>query len=537
MSNDSSSVNGAVGARAKTNPKVSVGAYWQLLIVLVGAFMDLLDTTVVNVGIPNMESSLGVSTDQIQWVVTAYLLTLGILIPLTSWMIDKFGVKQLFIFSVLIFSIGSATCGLAWNLQTIILFRVIQGIGGGFMMPVVISVLYRLFPAQQRDLPMGIFGLVIASAPAFGPLVGGYLIQWESWRLIFFINVPIGLLTAGLAWFWLTPFDHALKSKLDILGFTFSTVGFFCLLYAFSEVYSHGWHSPNVVLPLLIGLISLSVMVVVELRVGHPMIELRILRDIPYTLSLAVVGVIYVALFIGIFILPLYLQNVRNYSVLQVGMFMTPGALAAAVAMLISGALQAKWGTRTFAVPGLCVLLIADYILSGLQVDTPARTLQILFVLRSAGMGFTIMPMIKVGLDRMPESLSDQSIAISNMSRQVVSSLGMAVLASYMLVRARLHYAHIRWSLTPSTPHGLQFVQYQRHFEQLGYSVDKAHQLAVQTLYNILQMRTFTLGVEDTFFLNAMLVAVVLVVTCFFSTKRPFSGKVGMRSGYQGDRR
>ncbi|MCF8563457.1 DHA2 family efflux MFS transporter permease subunit [Alicyclobacillus tolerans] len=501
----------------------AVGAYWQLLIVLIGAFMDLLDTTVVNVGIPDIESSLGASTDQIQWVITAYLLTLGVLIPLTSWLIDRFGAKNLFVFSVFVFSIGSALCGFSWNLASMISFRVLQAVGGGFMMPVVISILYRLFPANQRNLPMGIFGLVIAAAPAFGPLLGGYLVAIESWRLIFFINVPVGLAATFLSLWLLSPFDHAVKSKLDIWGFVWSTIGFFCLLYAFSEVYSYGWSSPIVKVPLIIGCTSLLFMVWIELNNNQPLIELRVLTDTPYLLSLIIVGVIYVALFIGIFILPLYLQNVRNYSVMQVGEFMTPGAVGAAVAMLLSGAVQSKVGTRTFALPGLLMLAIADYLLSGLQVDTPARTLQTLFVIRSIGMGFTIMPIMKVGLDRVPEFLSDQSIAISNMSRQVVSSLGMAVLASYMLTRARYHYAKLRWTVTPGSPYGLQFLQYQTHFEQLGYSASMAHLFAVQTLYNALQSRTFTMGVDDTFFVDALLAIVVAVLTMFFSTTSVFS--------------
>lgn len=501
----------------------NVGAYWQLLIVLVGAFMDLLDTTVVNVAIPDMESVLGASTDQIQWVVTAYLLTLGVLIPLTSWLIDKFGAKNLFVFSVFVFSAGSALCGLAWNLPTIIFFRVLQAIGGGFMMPVVVSILYRLFPANQRDLPMGIFGVVIAAAPAFGPLLGGYLIEKESWRLIFFINVPIGLAAGLFSILLLTPFNHAVHSKLDVSGFLLSTVGFFSLLYGFSEVYSHGWKSSVVITPIVLGAISLIIMTVVELRIEQPMIQLRVLTDKPYTLSLAIVSVIYVALFIGIFIVPLYLQNVRNYSALQVGMFMTPGAIGAALAMLVSGALQTKLGSRTFALPGLLMLAAADYLLSRIQVDTPELKLQLLFILRSVGMGFTIMPIMKAGLDRVPEAIADQSIAISNTTRQVVSSLGMAVLVSYMLTRARFHYTQLRWRITPTSPQGLQLTQYQAHFEQLGYSLTTAHQLAIQTLYNTLQARAFTLGVQDTFFLDAVLAIIVSVVTVFFSTKKPFS--------------
>ncbi len=501
---------------------IAVNRYVQLLIVLMSAFMDLMDTTVVNVAIPTMESSLNADTNGIEWVITAYLLTLGVLIPITGWLTDRFGSKILFVSSTFIFTVGSSLCGLAWNLPSMVIFRIIQGIGGGFLMPVVMSILYQLFSEKERDIPMGIFGVVIATAPAIGPFIGGYFIYAMNWRLIFYINVPIGIIATILSMLMLQNFPHYAKDKLDIWGFIFSTVGFFSLLDGFSNVTDHGWHSRPVEIPLAIGIITLIIFVIIELKVKNPMIKLEIMKDFAFSLSLVIVGVIYVALFIGIFILPLYLQDIRGYSAMQVGIFMTPAYLASAVAMMIGGSLSKKYGARTFAILGLVLLVYADYSLSTLQVFSNFGYIQFLYVVRNVGMSFAIMPIMKAGLDRIPERMSNQAIALSNMARQVVSALGMAVLTSYMLTQTTAHFEVLRNDLIWNSPKGMEVSQSYLAFKLMGFSDAKAHELAFQFLGYVVQKLSFTRGVADTFFVSEIIELIMIVFVIFFKADAPY---------------
>src|SRR4051812_34069134 len=218
----------------------------QMTIIILGVFMAILDTSVVNVAIPKMETALNASTDQIQWVVTGYMLVLGMLIPISGWLTDKFGAKKLFLFSLATFTIGSALCGLAWNLETIIIFRIVQALGGALMQPVAMSMIFRMYPPERRGTVMGIFGIAMMAAPAFGPALSGYLVEYWSWRYIFYINVPIGIAAVILGTLMMHEFPHESKGKFDLLGFIFSTVGFGSLLYGFNEISSKGWSSSEV---------------------------------------------------------------------------------------------------------------------------------------------------------------------------------------------------------------------------------------------------------------------------------------------------
>src|SRR5579875_3033048 len=258
----------------------------QMIIIILGVFMAILDTSIVNVAIPTMENELNATTDQIQWVLTAYMLTLGVLIPISGWLTDKFGARNLFLFALAVFTIGSALCGMSWNLSSIIFFRIIQGIGGAFMQPVAMSMIYRIFPPDRRGMIMGLFGIAMIVAPAIGPALSGYFVDYASWRLIFYINVPIGIVAILLGYFSLHHFPHESKGKLDIWGLAFSTIGFFSVLYGFNNVAAHGWASTTVVVSLVIGIVFLILFIIAELTVKDPMLNLSVLNNYMFSMSL-----------------------------------------------------------------------------------------------------------------------------------------------------------------------------------------------------------------------------------------------------------
>lgn len=494
--------------------------YLQVFIIILGVFMAVLDMSVVNVAIPNMEAELGATTDQIQWVLTGYMLTMGVLIPISGWMTEKVGPKKLFLFSLMMFTIGSVLCGMAWNLNSIIFFRIVQAIGGGFMMPVSMAMIFRIFPPNRRGMVMGLFGIAIMAAPAFGPALSGYLVEYASWRLIFYVNVPIGILGIILGMVFMHEFPHEAKGKLDIWGFTLSTVGFFCLLYGINNVTSHGWSSVLVEGFISIGVISLVALIFVELRVENPVIDLRVLNNYMFSMSLLITSIINTALFVGIFLLPLYLQNIMGFSALRTGLFMTPAALASAVVMPISGRLFDRIGARPLGLLGLGIITIATYGFTGLTMQSSGGHIQWLYILRSIGMGMTMMPIMTAGMNTLPVRLTSQGTAMSNTVRQVASSLGTAVLTSYMTTKSKIHAVDLSRGITPFTDQGHKLLNMQHMLQALGTPPALAHREAVLLVYGLVQQQSFVQGMDDTFFVATLLTLAAFIAVMFYGSKK-----------------
>ncbi|MCY0887581.1 MAG: DHA2 family efflux MFS transporter permease subunit [Alicyclobacillaceae bacterium] len=505
-----------------------IKAPWlQLAIIILGVFMAILDTSVVNVAIPTMETELSASTAQIQWVLTGYMLVLGVLIPISGWLTDKFGPKRLFLFALFMFTLGSALSGAAWNLDSIIFFRVIQAIGGGFMMPVSMAMVYRIFPPNRRGMVMGILGIAMMAAPAFGPALSGYLVEYSSWRWIFYINVPIGIAGFFLGLAFMHEFSHGTKGKLDVLGFSLSTVGFFLLLYGFNEVPNHGWGSMIVVLCLTIGILSLIALVFVELNVENPVINLAVLKSYMFSMSLVITSIVGIALFSGIFLLPLYLQNVMGFSALKTGLFMTPAALVSAVFMPISGRLMDKIGARPLGIVGLAAVTLATFGFSGLTTVSTQSTIQWLYIARSFGMALTMMPVMTAGMNTVPVQLVSQASAMSNTVRQVSSSLGIAVLTSYMTKQDKIHLYNMASRVTNTSAAGGMLTQMQQMFQAHGMSLLAAKQAAIAMMDGLLQNQAFVGGLNDTFFVSTLLLVVSFVLIFFFGSRKEREIRLG----------
>jgi EmrB/QacA subfamily drug resistance transporter len=494
--------------------------YLQVMIIILGVFMAVLDMGVVNVAIPTMESELNATTNQIQWVLTAYMLVIGVLVPISGWMTDRFGAKKLFLFALGMFTVGSALCGASWSVGSIIAFRIIQALGGGFMMPVSMAMIYRIFPPDRRGMVMGLFGVAIMAAPAFGPALRGYLVEYSSWRLIFYINVPIGIVAFLLGLIFMHEFSHEAKGRLDVMGFILSTVGFFSLLYGFNEVSSHGWHSSEVMTFLIIGMVSIILLIINELLVEHPIIQLRVLKSYMFSMSLIVTSIVNTALFAGIFLLPLYLQNILGLSALRTGLFMTPAALASAVVMPISGRLFDRIGARPLGLIGLFLVTFSTFGFTSLTTSTATGDIQTLYVLRSVGMGMTMMPIMTAGMNTVPQSLVSQGTAMTNTVRQVASSLGTAILTTYFTSRMHVHITNLSWSVNPFSHQGHELNSLQQLLQTSGVPVGSAHQEALALMSGLISKQGFVAGLDDTFWVATILTAIAWVLVIFYASKK-----------------
>jgi EmrB/QacA subfamily drug resistance transporter len=403
-----------------------------LVVLIVGMFMSILDTSIVNVAIPTIQNVFGTTTDKVQWIATSYTLVLGVVVPLSAWLSDRFGVARVYNWALLLFSAGSALCGAAWNLESLVVFRIIQAIPGGILPVVTLSMLYRIVPKEKIGQAMGMYGLGIIVAPAIGPTLGGYLVEYVDWRLIFYINVPVGILGAIAAVIVLPKFASAKARRFDVLGFVTIAGGLFALLLALSEGEDWGWTSYRIIMLLAAAPVLLALFVVVELQVDNPLLDVRVFRYWPFTNSLLLISVLMVGLFAVLFYVPLFLQQAQGLGAFNAGLLLLPQALVMAVLMPIAGRLYDKIGPRWPAVIGLTIVAIGTYLLHNLTLDTSRAEIATLLALRASGMGLAMMPIMTSGVGAVPVMKVGAASAFNNVVQRSAAALGLAVLTALM---------------------------------------------------------------------------------------------------------
>jgi EmrB/QacA subfamily drug resistance transporter len=401
-----------------------------LAVLIVGMFMSVLDISIINVAIPTMQLDFGATTDQIQWVENGYSLALGVVVPVSAWMAAKFGPGRVYNLSLLGFAAGSALCGLAWDLNSIVAFRVLQALPGGVLPVVTLTILYKIVPPEKIGAAMGMYGLGIIVAPAVGPTLGGYLVEYVDWRLIFFINVPVGILGVIAAVMLLPRFGPTPVGRFDLLGFLSVATGLVCLLLALTEGQKWGWTSYSIMILLTVGVLSLALFVVIELEVERPLLNVRVFKHWAFTNSLMLVSVLSIGLFAVLFYIPLLLQQARGLGAFDTGLLLLPQALVMAVIMPTAGLLYDKIGPRWPAAIGLAIVALGTYMLTGVTLESSTEHVVWVLVLRAVGMGLAMMPIMTGGLSAVPPDQVDGASAFNNVVQRTSSALGLAGLTS-----------------------------------------------------------------------------------------------------------
>ena len=410
-----------------------------ILIALIGAFMSILDSSIVNVAISTMMHVFNATAGQIEWVVTVYLLALGIVIPFSGWAGYKFGQKQLYIFALIMFTIGSALCTLSWSVDTLIISRIIQALGGGLLMPSMMTMVKKIVPEGKFGTAMGIVGVALLIAPALGPTIGGYLVEYVGWKWIFTINIPIGIIGVVLAFFFLPVFEKAKVEKLDAGGAATVAVMLFCLLLALSKGGDWGWSSIPIVLLLIVSLVSFCLFLYFELNLKAPLLNLRIFKHRNFTFANITTFVTTVGLFSGIFFIPLYLQNVKGLGALDTGLLMLPGALASGLLMPVVGKLYDRTGPKPLAIFGIISLAVTTFLLHNIDVNTSNTTVAYWMILRGISMSFAAVSAQAASLDSVSKLEVGGASAISNTISRVSGSLGIAALTTILTSRISYH--------------------------------------------------------------------------------------------------
>lgn len=413
----------------KSSAPPAPGNSWALplAVLIIGSFMSVLDSSIVNVAIPKIQLELGTTAESVAWIVTGYSLALGVVVPLSGWLGLRIGQTTLYILCIAGFAGASALCGLAWNISSLIAFRIVQAVPGGILPVITLTLLYQIVPRDRIGAAMGLYGLGVIAAPAIGPTLGGLLVDSIDWRVIFFINVPIGVLGAAAAVAVFPRVRPTTWPRLDMGGFVTAGYGLFALLLAFSEGQDWGWGSVRILSLLGSGIISLALFVVVELEVDNPLIDLRILRNRAYSLTLVLIGITMTALFTGLYFLPLFMQSVQGLTALESGLTLLPSALVMTVLMPVAGRLYDAIGPRIPVVVGLLIIAFGSYLLAGITPTTPRGDLVLWTSARNIGIGLAMMPMMTAGVSALKPELTAAGSAMNNVVQRVVSSVAVAL--------------------------------------------------------------------------------------------------------------
>ena len=488
-----------------------------IVALMLGAFVAILNQTLLNVAIPHIMNDLNVSTSTVQWLSTGYMLTNGVFIPITPFLINKFGTRKLLIGAISAFTIGSVVCATSVGFSMLLIGRIIQAAGAGLLMPLLMTVFLIIFPPEKRGTAMGIMGVVMIFAPAIGPTLSGWLIGHYSWRVLFELVIPIGILDLIIAIMWMKDVTKVSNPVFDTIGFITCTVGLGSLLYGFSEAGNNGWDSKVVVLSLAIGVIFLCLFVWRELTTEAPMIDLRVFKYSIFTLTTLISMIVNMAMFAAMLLLPIYLQNIRGFTALDSGLLMLPGAIIMGIMSPIAGKLFDRFGARPLAVIGLIITVLTTWGFTQLTMQTSYSHLMMLYIFRMFGMSFIMMTVMTEGMNQLPLNLTSYGTAVSNTARTVAGSIGTAFLITVMTNRTAFHLDNYNNIISSANPFiAEKFAQLGQGLASLtGLPTGAGQTLAISTIYGKAAQASTISGINDAFLVATIIASVALVLSLF----------------------
>lgn len=501
---------------------------WQVVAsVVFGTFMVIMDATIVNVALPTLRdvfADSGGGIGQVQWVISGFVLAIGIVTPMAGLLADRFGIKRIYLMSLLGFTVASALCGLAPNLFLLIVFRIVQGLAGGSALPLGTALLFSAFPPEERGLAFGVFGIPLVVAPAVGPVLGGALVEYANWRDIFFVNVPIGLLGVGIGSWLLRESKREGRVPIDYVGALLAILAFGGILYGLSNgapqsgggpgasaTTTGGWGSWQVIASLGVGCACLVIFAIWEyFKRDEALLDVRLFKR-PTFIVANVIGWISVIGFFGAeFLLPLYLQILRGLTPLQTGLLLLPLAISSGVLSPFIGRLQDKIGPRLLVAFGFGLLIVNTWQFSLLSLNESYVYIGLLLALRGVALAFVLQPTLLAALSGIGPVALPRASSLVNASRSIFQSLGVALLATILATTTTNQLS----KFTPPAPSSFPPPP------TYGATVQQALQVAFE--------HAFLKGLSDAYFLTFMVAAAAFVVALFlpgwpFGWKRPAS--------------
>ncbi|HCW9576325.1 DHA2 family efflux MFS transporter permease subunit [Staphylococcus aureus] len=479
-----------------------------LAALLFGMFIAILNQTLLNVALPKINTEFNISASTGQWLMTGFMLVNGILIPITAYLFNKYSYRKLFLVALVLFTIGSLICAISMNFPIMMVGRILQAIGAGVLMPLGSIVIITIYPPEKRGAAMGTMGIAMILAPAIGPTLSGYIVQNYHWNVMFYGMFIIGIIAILVGFVWFKLYQYTTNPKADIPGIIFSTIGFGALLYGFSEAGNKGWGSVEIETMFAIGIIFIILFVIRELRMKAPMLNLEVLKFPTFTLTTIINMVVMLSLYGGMILLPIYLQNLRGFSALDSGLLLLPGSLIMGLLGPFAGKLLDTIGLKPLAIFGIAVMTYATWELTKLNMDTPYMTIMGIYVLRSFGMAFIMMPMVTAAINALPGRLASHGNAFLNTMRQLAGSIGTAILVTVMTTQTTQHLSAFGEELDKTNP------VVQDHMRELA-SQYGGQEGAMKVLLQFVNKLATVEGINDAFIV-ATIFSIIALILCLF---------------------
>ncbi len=490
---------------------------WLITIaVMAGTFMEIIDTTVVNVALPHIAGSLSAGVDEVTWVLTSYLVSNAIVLPITGWLSALFGRKRFLLICLVLFTSTSMMCGAAPNLETLIFFRVFQGLGGGALQPLSQAILLETFPPRERGMAMAIWGIGVVIAPIIGPILGGWITDNWNWRWVFYINLPIGLLSLFMtrAFIFDPEYIRAQRAgRIDYLGLGLLTVGLGALQVLLDKGEREDWFASAFIVRLaLISVVSLGLLIYWELKTKHPVVDLRLFKERTYGAGNTIMFFFGFALYGSVVLLPLYLQLLMGYTATLAGLALGAGGLGSLMIMPIVGRLTTKVDSRLLVGAGLLINCLAVYLMSlySTQVDF-FHAAWPRFV-QGFGLGATFVALTTLTMSRITQEKMGNATGIFNLLRNLGGSFGIATVSTLLSRRGQFHQSRLVEHLTPLSP---MFNEWQQRVGDILPGVGRPYQfwenlLPLEGLYREVQRQAQMLAFCDNYWLLTLLFLALL---------------------------
>ena len=512
---------GLVARVPQLNPQNEVYRWLVLASVMVGTFMAVLDATVVNVALPKLMATFGVSVDRVEWILTAYLLIFGVTLPSSGWFADHIGYKRVFVFALFLFTLGSFLSSLAWSLNVLIAFRVIQGAGAGLLMPVGMAIIMREFPPEKRGVALGFWAISASASVSLGPTIGGYLIDNYSWHTIFDVNVPIGLAGILASSIILREYKSEDTRSFDIIGFlslaTFLTALLLALSNGNSAWNTGGWTSNFILTCFAFSAIGLVVFIMAEFTVKHPLIELGLFRNFNFSVSNLILFIFGLGMFGSNFLLPIYLQNSLGYTPLQAGLVFLPVGILLGITSPIAGVITDKFSAKVPVIVGLSLMAFTLYKFSFLSLFSMHAQIMLPLYIRGVAMALIFSPLTTIAISEISNQKMAQASGLINVIRQVGGSFGVAIFGTILTQRTIFHGQNYAEQLNQYSETFKQTMMQLQYFasQAIGGTVSDSIARAQGLIAAFVQQQAFIQAVDDVF-LIASFILIVSVIPVFF---------------------
>lgn len=474
------------------------------LTAALGAILEVIDTSIVNVALSDIQANLGATISEVGWVVSGYAIANVILIPLTAWLGDYFGKKTYFIFSLVGFTIASILCGLSFNLPMLVISRILQGLCGGGLLAKGQAILFETFPPHEQGVAQAVFGVGVIAGPAIGPTLGGYLTDGLGWRWIFFVNIPFGIAAVVMAILFLqkdAPKSNKQHQSVDWLGIALLAISVGCIQTALEEGHQEDWFNSSFITTLTVaGVAGMALFIWRELAIANPAVDLRVLRHRSLAAGSLYSGILGMGLYGTLFAVPIFAQNILHFTATQTGLLLAPGALASAIVMILLGKISTKVDARILIACGAVGSTLVMFQLSSITPQTGTEDLFWPLVARGAVTVLMFLPLSLATLGPLPKKDVSAGSGFYNLTRQLGGSIGIAILTTLLEQREAFHRAMLLEHLTPydlSTDERLNLLT--GALQGRGMDAVTAHQQALALMSQMVSQQAAVLSFADIF--------------------------------------